>query len=48
MRNFEEWLNQLRPSIATYDYYINFNKVIENARKFKAELHLMNALVGGC
>ena len=46
MRNFEEWLNQLRPSIATYDYYINFNKVIENARKFKAELHLMNALVG--
>lgn len=46
MRNFNEWLEQLRPSIATYDYYINFDKVIENAKKLKAELHLMNALVG--
>lgn len=46
MRNFDEWLQQLRPSIATYDYYINFNKVIENAKKLKAELHLMNCLVG--
>lgn len=46
MRNFEEWVRQLRPSIATYDYYINFRKVVENAQRFKAELHLMNALVG--
>lgn len=46
MRNFTEWLKQLRPSIATYDYYINFDKVIENAKKHKSELHLMNSLVG--
>ncbi len=46
MRDFDEWLQQLRPSIATYDYYINFSKVIENAKRFKPELHLMNSLVG--
>lgn len=46
MRTFESWLGQLRPSIATYDYYINFKKVIENARHFKVELHLLNALIG--
>lgn len=46
MRDFDTWLAQMRPSIATYDYYINFKKVIENAKKMKAELHLMNALIG--
>lgn len=46
MRNFEYWLSQLRPSIATYDYYINFSKVLENANHCKAELHLLNSLVG--
>ena len=46
MRDFNVWLAQLRPSIATYDYYINFAKVIENANTYKAELHLMNSLVG--
>ena len=46
MRNFDAWLKQLRPSIATYGYYINFDKVIENAKQHKAELHLLNSLVG--
>ena len=46
MRDFDTWLAQMRPSIATYDYYINFAKVVENANKYKAELHLMNSLVG--
>lgn len=46
MRDFDKWLAQLRPSIATYDYYINFDKVVENAKEYKAELHLMNSLVG--
>ena len=45
-RDFDAWLAQLRPSIATYDYYINFAKVIENANTYKAELCLMNSLVG--
>ena len=34
MRNFDTWLAQMRPSIATYDYYINFEKVVENANKY--------------
>ena len=46
MRDFDQWMAQLRPSIATYDYYINFAKVVENANRYKAELHLMNSLVG--
>lgn len=46
MRDFDIWLSQLRPSIATFDYYINFEKVIANAKKMKAELNLMNVLVG--
>ena len=46
MRNFDEWLKQLRPSIATYDYYVDFQTVVENARVYKAELHTLNALIG--
>ena len=46
MRDFDKWMEQLRPSIATYDYYINFAKIVENANRYKAELHLMNSLVG--
>ncbi len=46
MRDFEEWLGQFRDSIASYDYYIDFRKVVENAKKYKAELHLLNSLIG--
>ena len=30
----------------TYDYYVNFQKVYENAGRFKVELNLMNSLIG--
>ncbi len=46
MRDFEGWLGQFRDSIASYDYYIDFHKVVENAKKFKTELHLLNSLIG--
>ena len=46
MRDFDTWLSQFRPSIATFDYYVNFEKVIAKAKKMKAELNLMNVLVG--
>ena len=29
-RNFEEWLNKFRASISGYDYYVNYDKVVEN------------------
>ncbi len=46
MRDFDSWIGQFRDTIATYDYYVNFSTVIENAQKFKPELHLLNALIG--
>lgn len=46
MRNFENWLGQFRDSISTYDYYVDFKKVVEKAQSCKAELHLLNSLIG--
>lgn len=37
-RNFENWLDSFRKSIASYEYYTNFEKVYENAAKIKIEL----------
>ena len=28
MRNFDEWLSKFRTSISSYDYYIDFEKVV--------------------
>ena len=46
MRNFNSWLAQFRESISDYSYYIDFAKVIANAKLCKAELHLLNSLIG--
>lgn len=46
MRDFDAWFATFRNSIATYDYYVDFQKVTENANRYRAELHLLNALVG--
>lgn len=45
MRDFDEWLSRLRPSISSYDYYIDFEEVIKNADEIKAELNIINSLV---
>ncbi|NMA06226.1 MAG: restriction endonuclease, partial [Ruminococcaceae bacterium] len=45
-RNFEKWLEKFRYSISGYDYYVNFDKVIENASEIKIELNILNSLVG--
>lgn len=31
MRNFNEWLGKMRPSINNYNYYVDFEKVYANA-----------------
>ena len=36
-RVFSEWLNGFRESIASYDYYIDFNKVYQNVEGIKIE-----------
>ena len=46
MRNFDEWLKTFRKSIATYSYYIDFQKVYQNIENIKVELNILNSLVG--
>ena len=44
-RNFDEWLSKFRPSISSYDYYIDFEKVVRNVEKIKIELNILNSLI---
>lgn len=44
-RVFEEWIGNFRNSISTYDYYVDFNKVIKNVGTIKIELNLLNSLI---
>lgn len=46
MRDFDVWLSQFRDSISSYDYYVDFAKVVANAERYRAELHLLNSLIG--
>lgn len=45
-RNFKEWFNEFTDSIATYEYYTDFNVVYKNIDKLKVELNIMNSLIG--
>ena len=45
-RDFKEWFNEFTDSIATYDYYTDFNVVYRNIDKLKVELNIMNSLIG--
>ena len=45
-RNFDDWLATFRNSINGYDYYTDFAKVYENAKRLKPEIYLLNSLVG--
>lgn len=46
VRVFEDWLGDFKSVIAGYSYYVDFNKVMENAEKWRPELYLMNSLLG--
>ena len=45
-RNFDKWLTSFRASIATYDYYVNYDKVYHNVDDIKIELNILNSLIG--
>ena len=45
-RNFREWFSTFIDSIATYEYYTDFNTVYKNINQIKLELNIMNSLVG--
>lgn len=46
MRNFDQWLSEMRPSINEYNFYVNFEKVYANVDSMKVELNILNSLVG--
>lgn len=46
MRDFNEWLGKMRPSINGYNYYVDFEKVYANVDAIKVELNIMNSLIG--
>ena len=45
-RNFDAWLGKFRASISSYDYYIDFEKVVSNVEEIKVELNILNSLIG--
>ena len=45
-REFNEIIDSLRDSIATYDYYVDFEKVYRNVNKIEMQLNLLNYLIG--
>lgn len=45
-RNFNDWLDSFRNSIADYSYYIDFKKVHRNVSNIKIELNILNSLIG--
>jgi len=46
MRNFNDWLGKMRPSINNYNYYVDFNKVYANVDNIRIELNILNSLIG--
>lgn len=45
-REFNEWLKQFKSSISNYSYYVDFDKIYEQADKYKVELNILNSLIG--
>jgi type II restriction enzyme len=43
---FEKITNSFRQTITTWDYFVNWDKVITNVRLFEKELNLLNYLIG--
>ena len=41
-RDFSNWLSSFRDSIATYSYYVDFQKVYGNVADIKVELNILN------
>ena len=46
LRNFDEWLDTMTDSVASWTYYTDFEKVYENVNDVKILLCLLNSLIG--
>ena len=44
-RIFENWFEDFTTSISGYDYYVDFDKVVNNVEKIKVELNILNSLI---
>mgnify|MGYP002516484460 FL=1 len=44
-KNFDNWLKNLKDSIATWNYYIDFKKAYKNVDEIKVELNILNSLI---
>lgn len=45
-RDFDLWRSKFRKSISSYDYYVDFEKVVKNVEDIKIELNILTSLVG--
>ncbi|MBR1419129.1 MAG: type II restriction endonuclease [Synergistaceae bacterium] len=45
-RDFSKWLDTFRPSINSYNYYADFEKIYRNAERFKTEIFVLNSIIG--
>ncbi|MGN0930561.1 MAG: type II restriction endonuclease [Thermoguttaceae bacterium] len=45
-RSFDTWLAGFRDSIASYGYYIDFEKIHRNVDDIRVELNILNSLIG--
>ncbi|MDD6890107.1 MAG: type II restriction endonuclease [Bacteroidales bacterium] len=46
MRDFNRWIANFRPSIANYEYYVDFKKVFSNVDELRIPLNILNSLIG--
>ena len=45
-RDFKAWFDTFTDTIATWQYYTDFEKVFHNTESIKDELNILNGLVG--
>ena len=45
-KDFNTWLSQFRDTLATWNYYTDFDKVYDNVGNIKVELNILNSLIG--
>lgn len=45
-RDFDEWINDFKPTISTYAYYVDFGKVCRNVDEIANKIKVMNSLTG--
>ena len=46
MRDFEKWFSTLKPSLATYEYFTDYNKAYKLVDSYSEEIEILNKLVG--